>query len=98
MMTKQAVVDTFAPSQALDFPSLESLYERILQLDTGCEIWLGHSHAKTGPIIAHRGKRIQVCRVLWFYEYGILPASHLLRLCDPVGCVATIHRTVSLCA
>lgn len=97
MITTERVVDELAPVQTMDLPPLESLYERIIPLDTGCEIWVGPMHHKTGPMFKYHGRQIQVHRALWFYEYGLLPAFYLRRLCDPSACVAVVHRTVSLC-
>lgn len=96
MMTDENI-SSLAPIQTEDFPPLEFLYERIVPLDTGCELWIGSFHPKTGPFIKWHKHQVQVHRALWFYEYGILPAFRLMRLCEPSACVAVAHRTVSAC-
>lgn len=95
MMTTQKFEDALPPLQLEDLPPLELLYERIIPLDTGCEIWVGSQHSKTGPFIKYHGRQVQVHRALWFYEYGILPAFRLMRLCEPSACVAVVHRAAS---
>jgi hypothetical protein len=91
------VEGSLAPLKAVEFPDLDTLYEFIIPLDTGCEIWVGAQHPKTGPFYRYHGHQIQVHRALWFYEYGIVPAFYLRRLCDPSACVAVVHRAVSAC-
>ena len=97
MMTTENIA-SLAPLQTLDLPPLEMLYERIVSLDTGCEIWIGSYHRKTGPVHLYRtAGKCQRTVALWFYEYGVLPAFNLMRLCEPSACVAVVHRAVSAC-
>jgi len=96
-MTTQKFADPLPPPQAEDFPPLKLLYQRIMPLENGCEIWIGSFHPKTGPFIKWHKRQVQVHRALWFYAYGILPPFKLLRTCESSACVAVAHRSVSAC-
>jgi hypothetical protein len=96
MMVSEAMVEVIPPEE--DFPPMETLAAKLVELDNGCILWIGSIHARTGPFIKWHGRQIQVHRALYFYEYGILPKKYLVKQCEPSACVAPSHRTVSACA
>jgi hypothetical protein len=93
MMTRQNAALNLAPTQLEElYPPREVIDPRLIELDNGCQIWTGTYSASAGPIVKWHGRQFMVARVLWFHQYGIVPAFALMRLCEPSACVAPLHR------